>query len=337
MEFQSHQMHIYALGYAAYHDLAYLEAARSIERFTHEFLRGPEGQFYVSMDADLHPGQHAAEYFALPDAGRRKLGIPRVDTHVYARENGWMIEALTTLYAVTGRQQYLDEALAAARWIEAHRALREGGFGHDEYDAAGPYLGDTLAMGRAYLALYAATADRPWLEKSMHAADFIQATFAESSAGYATAVGGGEQLDENISLTRWSNLLAAYSGKSGYTKTAQSAMRWIAGAASSRGWTVGGILLADAELSAPPTHMTVVGHQTDPAARALFLSALALPLTYRRLEWYDAESGPLFHMDVDYPALSVPALFMCTGNSCSAPISDPAQIARAVQRATDSP
>jgi hypothetical protein len=46
------------------------------------------------------PGEHGGEYFQLSDAGRRQRGLPRIDKHIYSRENGWAINALATLYAV---------------------------------------------------------------------------------------------------------------------------------------------------------------------------------------------------------------------------------------------
>jgi len=55
-------------------------------------------------------GQHAAEYFALPDAERRRLGIPRVDTHVYTRETAWAAYGLLALHEATGDAAYRREA-----------------------------------------------------------------------------------------------------------------------------------------------------------------------------------------------------------------------------------
>ena len=115
------------------------------------------GVFFVSQDADLHDGQENEAYFKLQDAGRRAQGIPRVDTHVYARENGWMIAALCDYYAASGDGSALTQAQRAAAWITVHRSLPGGGFRHDDVDTAGPYLGDTLAMGQAFLALYNVT------------------------------------------------------------------------------------------------------------------------------------------------------------------------------------
>ncbi len=58
------------------------------------FLLASDGGLYTSQDADLVPGEHSDAYFKLGDNARRKKGIPRVDKHQYARENGWVIEAL---------------------------------------------------------------------------------------------------------------------------------------------------------------------------------------------------------------------------------------------------
>src|SRR6202012_5953538 len=107
------------------------------------FLTSPEGAFYVSQDADLIEGKHSADYFQLNDAKRRALGIPRVDRHLYARENGWMINALCTLYAASGDASTLQEAVRSAHWVIAHRSLADGGFSHGDKDSAGPYLGDS--------------------------------------------------------------------------------------------------------------------------------------------------------------------------------------------------
>ena len=179
LQFQAENLRIYSLAYARWGDPQYLDDARQIRRYLQDFLTSPEGVFYTSQDADLVPGEHSEGYFALSDQERRQQGIPRVDTHVYSRENGWAIQALATLYAVTGEPETLRDAVVAADWIIKHRSLPGGGFSHDEKDGAGPYLGDTLFMGNAFLTLYAATGDRLWLERARSAANYIDAHFQE--------------------------------------------------------------------------------------------------------------------------------------------------------------
>jgi uncharacterized protein len=329
LQFQAENLRIYSLAYARWGDPQYLEDARQIRRYMQDFLTSPEGVFYTSQDADVVPGEHSEGYFALGDQERRQQGIPRVDTHIYSRENGWAIQALAILYSVTGEPETLQDAVAAADWIIKHRSLPAGGFSHDENDSAGPYLGDTLFMGNAFLTLYAATGDRLWLERARSAANYIEAHF-KSDTGFSTSVltsslAPTRQLDENVVVARFANLLNQYTGDVKFRKMAEHAIQFLVsqGEAKRRGYQVAGLLLADHELSVAPLHITVVGSKADPAARALFLAALKQPTTYKRVEWFDEAEGPLPHADVEYPQIGRAAAFLCTENSCSAPIFTP--------------
>jgi uncharacterized protein YyaL (SSP411 family) len=87
-----------------------------------------------------------------------------------------------------------------------------------------------------------------------------------------------------------------------------------------RGFLVGGILLANRELTTSPLHITVVGSKTDTTASSLFQAALKLPTLYKRVEWWDSHEGILPNSDVDYPALETAAAFICTDRSCSPPV-----------------
>ena len=64
-----------------------------------------------------------------------------------------------------------------------------------------------------------------------------------------------------------------------------------------------------------------------PEARALFEAALRVPAVDKRLEWWDAEEGPLPNPDIRYPKGEQPAAFVCSEGRCSLPIIDPAEIA----------
>ena len=83
--------------------------------------------------------------------------------NIYARENGWAISGLIALYDVTNDPKVLAIAEKAGKWVNDNRALPDGGFRHGDKDRGGPYLGDTMAMGQAFLDLYAATGNRDWL------------------------------------------------------------------------------------------------------------------------------------------------------------------------------
>src|SRR5260370_4091970 len=115
MQMQAENLRIYSLAYAQWRDPQYLHVAQEIHRYLGTFLRSPNGPFYTSQDADLVDGKHSADYFALSDAQRRKLGVPRVDKHIYARATGWAINGLGTDSPVTAHPTTLAESICTAR------------------------------------------------------------------------------------------------------------------------------------------------------------------------------------------------------------------------------
>jgi uncharacterized protein len=326
MQMQAENIRAYAEAYAAWGDPVYLDTSKKIYGYLKNFLLSPDGTFYASQDADLIPGEHSADYFKLGDSERRKLGVPRVDQHVYSRENGWAINALALLSAASGDRQPLEDAIRAASWIIAHRGMSGGGFKHDDTDKAGPYLADTLYMGRAFLTLYMVTANRDWLRHAEEAANYVDQQF-RGELGYLTspAIGAlkpNPQIDENTDLARFANFLEKYSGMEIYGTMAKHAMQFLSipFVAGERGFLVGGILLANRELTTPPLHVTVVGSKTDTVASSLFQAALKLPAFYKRVEWWDNQEGALPNGDVEYPVLDGAAAFICTDRSCSPPV-----------------
>ena len=340
MQMQAENLRAYSLGYAQFRDPAYLHAAEEIRRYLKTFLTSPQGAFYTSQDADLIEGHHSGEYFALDDAARRKQGVPRVDKHMYARENGWAINGLVAFYDATGDPSALADAEKAAQWVLANRALPGGGFRHGEKDVAGPYLGDSIAMARAFAALYGATGDRAWLAHAQATMKFIVENFRDAKgAGFLTSKAPTDhaytphpQRDENVMVARTATRLFHYTGDAQYEETARQAMRLLAAEPIVYRPPAASALLADLELGRPPLHVTVVGHKDDPAAQRLFQAALRYPANYKRLEWWDAREGKLPNPDVQYPELSRAAAFVCTNKVCSAPIFNPADLSARVDK-----
>ena len=299
-------------------------------------MTSPEGALYTSQDADLVEGKHSAEYFALNDAQRRKLGIPRVDKNSYARENGWAINALATLYQATSDPEALRDAVRAARWVLANRSIPGGGFRHGSAasDRKGPYLSDTIAMTRGFATLYGATGDREWLTRAQYAMRFVSNNFRDPrGAGFLTAkapkdhsLSPTSQRDENVMVARTANLLFHYTGNATYEGVAKDAMRYLGAKPVVSRLPASSALLADLEIGSEPLHLTIVGHKDDAAAKDLFKAASRYPSTYKRLEWWDTKEGRLPNPDVQYPELKVAAAFICTSHTCSPPIFDPAKL-----------
>lgn len=328
MSFQAQYLRQYSQAYALWKDPKYLAAARNIERYLAAFMSSPDGAFYVSQDADLNHDIDGHKFYALDDAGRRKLGMPRIDKNLYARENGWAISGLTAFYNVTNDPKVLGIAERAANWVNDNRARPDGGFNHGKKDRGGPFLGDTLAMGQAFLDLYAATGKREWLASAAKAGDFV-ATFKDETGGFLSSktseakVGAlakpAKLIDDQIQIARFMNLLNRYFGSEAYREHASHAMRYLIGASAEMIRPLPGVLLADEELGIEPTHMTIVGPKNDPRAETLHALARALPARYKRLEWLDSREGKLPNPDVEYPDLDQPAAFACSNRICSFP------------------
>jgi hypothetical protein len=327
---QSVAIRQYSLAYAQTQNNEDLTAAQSVYRYVIGFLTAPEsGAFFVSQDADLHDGEENEAYFRLSDSDRRAQGVPRVDQHIYARENGWMIAALCDYYAATGDASALDRAQHAATWIVAYRSLTGGGFHHDDSDPAGPYLGDTLAMGQAFLSLYDVTGNRDHLAGAAAAARFISANFAPDSpgTGFITARVPNDSAyrphpdrDENVALVRFTSMLAFATGDDRFHATAAEAMRYLVADSVALRPLSAGILLANLDITEAPLHVTVLGPTASPATAALHAAALRAITSHELIELRDPSDPAPLPTSVVFPALDHPALFLCTARSCSSPV-----------------
>jgi len=347
MSFQADDLRIYSAAYARWQDTRYLVAAQALRDYMEHFLSADDGAFYVSQDADLSVQVTGHEYYALSDDGRRRLGLPRVDTHEYSRETGWAIRALCQFYDVTGQTHALKRASRAAEWAIAHRSLVGGGFRHDETDRGGPFLDDSVAMGEGFLALYRSTGDRAWLGQVEAVLTFIAIRLRDPTAGFvaepvSTKARGVfrnpvRAIDQNVAVARLANLAYRYTGTVRYRQLALHAMRFLSTVSGEDEQLHADVLTADGELGTTPTHITVVGAKSDPAARALHAEALKFPASYLQVDWWDRAEGPLPNPAVRYPVLPVAAAFVCSENSCSTPIYEAGKVRAAVllSRETD--
>lgn len=332
MWYQANGLRQYALAYALLKDPKYLSAANDIYKFLTAKLLGPEGSFFTSQDADVDEQTTGKIFYGMDARARTAFGRePRIDRNVYARENGWAISGLIAYYNATGSRGALEIAERAANAIKAGRQIEGGGFRHGQTDRAGPYLGDSLAMGQAALDLYAATGDRAWLTVAADAGTYIEKTFKDDAGGFLTTkTPEGESgafkkaakpLDEQIQMARFANRLYRYFGSEAFRALAEHGTRYVASQSIvDVERPMPGILLADIELRSEPTHITIVGHKDDPRAIELHAAARAYPARYKRLDWWDKREGNLPNPDVEYPELDQAAAFACTNRICSLPV-----------------
>ncbi len=333
MPFQAGNLRVYSQAAALEPDSPHAQTAASIVAYLDRFLTAPDGAYYTSQDADLVPGQHSGGYFALGDAQRTSLGIPRVDTHIYARDNGLAIQALLSHHRATGDPASLQRALRAAARIERSHRRVDGGYHHSPDDPRA-YLHDSVAMGRATLALYTATSDETWLDHSAQTAQFVASTFQEPDApGLLASAPGGplepvRQRDENIAAARWLELLAAHTGRAEHAELAESVRRYLftPDIARQARIGVGGVLLVDREARLGALQVVIIGPESE-AAHDLYTTALRDPEPMLRLERWTHPEQPVPNHDFAYPWHDEATAYVCRAGRCAAPVHEPEALA----------
>ena len=326
-------------------DARWLRDANEVRRFLTSRLRDPSGAFYTSQDADVGAHGDAAfvdghQYFALDDAGRRRLGEPRIDRAIYAQENGQFIEGLCELYRASGDPAVLREALAAARVIAKSHRDPKGGLRHAASDGFVLHLGDQAHFGRACLALADVTGDRTFIADAVTIADALLARFLDRSGGgffaetedpNATGVFRDRirPFEGNAAAARFLLSLHAMTGKAVYR---DEALRAIASVASPTlaerfGWRSSALLLAVEEASFSWVHATLVASDDDPAARTFdeALRQLDAPLLVRERVAPGAESMN----GTTFPPSPSPAIYLCGDGRCSPAVRRPGDLGAA--------
>ncbi|MCK5666881.1 MAG: thioredoxin domain-containing protein, partial [Thiotrichaceae bacterium] len=299
MSIQTQSLRLYSQAWSLLEIDSYREAANKIYSYLNQFLKSPEGLYYTSQDADLNLEVDGHKYFPLDNKKRRALGMPHIDTHIYSKDNAWIIRSFVAYANATGLKEPLDQAKHIAAKLDQQFALPNGGFKHGLNDIAGPYLSDSVAMAQAYLALYQSTGNQRWLSKSKNTLNFIQTNFKDEELGgyFNSKVSKNsvgvfnipvKQRDELIQLARTANLAYHYTGDESLKAIHEHAMKYMTSETmlNSR-FFLSGLLLADDEAQTAPVHITVVGKKTDHQAEELHAEARKYPVDYLRVDWWD--------------------------------------------------
>jgi uncharacterized protein YyaL (SSP411 family) len=253
----------YATAYDLTNDAGWLATSQKVRGFVDRFLTGPEGGFYATMDADLNAHDPTKtlvsghDYYARDDAGRRALGIPRIDTHEYGRENGLMIAAYATLGELGHDPTAIASAERAAARVLATHATKLGGITHDgDGDSDVLYLADNAAFGFGLARLYEVTKSPAYLEAATRIADFLLRELADPAGGFLastpdpTAVGvlaaRRKPFEENVMAIRFLARLSRIAPSPAYRAAIGKALAVVGTreAIDDRGRMLGDLLLA---------------------------------------------------------------------------------------------
>jgi uncharacterized protein len=283
---QAGHLRIYSLAYSQLKFEHYLNVTNSILSYVNKFMTSEVGAFYAGQSDNI-AGIDPKRFFSLSESKRHMIGIPDIDKRILTKENGWMIEALATHYEYCGSQQSLDMAVKSAAWINEHCRRASGAYLANIMTSTPIHLSDTLAMARAMLQLYRATLDKKYLNYACESAEFIHRNFKNKLCGYNTRLTSKNdtspprQIDENISLTRFTNLLYHYTGEQLFKKITNQGLRYlcIPEVATAR-MEEAGILLIDREVLSTPLTININGNKNDSMVNEF------INIAHRHEGWY---------------------------------------------------
>ena len=273
MAAQAGHLRLYSLAYGHLQSASYLNATKLIQNYIKNFMTSDKGAFYAGQSGNVK-GIDPKKYFSHTTKEREAIGFPEIDKRILTRENGWIIEALATHAEYCNDRKSLIMAIKAAEWINENCRTVKGGYLTNTTTDRPLHLSDTLGMARAMLQLYRNTFKEKYLKYSCESLDFINQNFRNNYYGYYNKIMHVDdntqprQIDENISLTRFANLLAYYSGEEKFNKISKHGLRYLSipEIATAR-IEEAGILLVDREIQTPPLTININGYKDNKQVR----------------------------------------------------------------------
>ncbi len=282
-------------------------------------------------------------------AARDDRARPGLDDKVLTDWNGMMIAALAQAAEAHQRDDWLEAAIAAYQFIIA-KLFHTGRLMHSwraEVCRGGAILDDYAEMANAALALFSATGRADYLENARHFTELLDRHYwDEANGGYFLTPDDAEDL---ITRTRTAHdgptpsgngtmagvLARLYhlSGEDAYRRRAEGLI--ISFSNRDEGDLAAfPTLIQGASLLAQAVQTVIIGPTADPATRRLRRAAIeaALPdLVLQSIE-------PGTKLGDNHPARAMtehakrPTAFVCLGNRCGPPLTDPADLKEALAK-----
>jgi uncharacterized protein len=340
----------------SYHEIAKELGVEDGEFFARHYDVTPAGNFEGHNILNrLNPQPRSEEDEARLAVLRAKLLSvratrvrPGLDDKVLADWNGLMIAALANASLMFAEPSWRDMAERAFAFIA--RAMTRGDrLGHSWREGKLKFPGlasDFAAMIRAALALYEATGRQSYLDQAVAWQRALDRDYADAEAGtyYLTAADAeglvirpastADEATPNHNAVAAQNLvrLAQLTGDDGWREKADRLIAAIAPA------TVDNLYMHMALLNAIDLRLRaaeIVVTGEGAGAEALLTAARAIaPLDRIVLHARSADALPPSHpAQQQVRASNEPQAFVCIGETCSLPVTDPAGLIRALETA----
>ena len=326
---------LYLRAFQTLGDETYRQVADHLLSWANNTLMNDDGLWGGSQDAD-------EEYYRLPPEDREKRDAPYVDPTVYTHANALMIQSQLLAASLINPNQYGPIALTALEALYDRMWDDQRGLYH--VDAGGEpalpgLLIDTAYFGHALLDGYEYTGDPIFLERTHTLLSWADQHLwsghvywdqDERNAGEAVGRLKHRQqpLKENAAMARLWLRIGTIEGDEAEAQRGRAILGALAGFAKDQGVFGAPWALATDMAEAPELTATVVdspGHAGTDLRRAMF------GLFDRRRGIRSWPVGTPEFQASGLPEIPLPALYICRGTVCAAPVTDPEHIIDALR------
>jgi uncharacterized protein YyaL (SSP411 family) len=320
-----------------------------------------QGNFIDHSDPDPLPNQNvlsvanpiltAAEQKTLESArvkmfkARSKRVRPHLDDKVLASWNGMMLGALARAYSVLGDESFLAAAEKNAAFLRARLWDKDTGTLYHRWREGER---DSVQLLTAYanlcagtIDLYEATLLPPHLEFAIALAEAMLAKFYDAANGgfYDSAAGeselilrfkddydGAEPSGNSVAVLSLLRL-AEITGRREFAEAAEKTLGLMAARLRDLPQVAPHLLIGLAFFLGGAKRAVVTGDPSRPETKALLR---AVHSVYQPNKVVLGTSGPVDPFSRTLKAASGSTVFVCSGNACQAPTSDPEQVKQLV-------
>jgi hypothetical protein len=274
---------------------------------------------------------------------------PGLDDKVVTSWNGLMIGAFAMGARILGAPRYREAAERAASWILVALRSPDGGLlrsyraGTAHLDA---YLEDYAFLADGLVSLYEAGADQRWLSEAHALVERIRTRFRAEDGGFYSTSDGHEALvlrprEGHDGATPSANAMAAlalirlsyHTNEPALRDEGRRAIEAFGAALMQHPIGFATSLLALDFVRQGPAELALIGAPSDPRTVALERALENHFLPYAIFGHYDPAAGVS-----DLPLLrgktlvgGAPALYACRDYACRRPVTDPAEVLRALE------
>ena len=319
-------------------DTLYAEISNRILGYVNTWLSDQDqGCFYGSQDAD-------EEYYQLPRTERLKQNAPYVDKHLYTNWNAMMISAYLDASYVLENITAQEFALKSLNRLISLNFKETEGIYHfyDGQPRLRNQLIDQVETANALTHAYEYTGERHYLEKAEKLLKFTFVRLRDPRGGgfFDTAIDTDapgflkrpiKPLEENSVAARVLTKTHHLTGDPVYRKMAEEALKCFSDTYLSFGFMSAGYALAVDAFLNEPTMIRIVGAKHDPETEALVAEAARSYEPRKIIQILNPESDAREIAENGFSSNVPPTAYICVGTACSAPITEPNQLAPAVQ------